>query len=116
MPHLTLEFSSNTLERNFSKLFAECHSILVNTLPTELASCKSRAIEAYASHLGDGNKNNAFVHLNLKIMAGRSLETRKQAGDNLLAALKTHFAGSMHALNLQITIEIMELEDTYFKF
>ena len=117
MPHLTLELSDNVLEKhNLPELFTECHSMLVDILPTEIANCKSRSIVANTHYVGNGNKNNAFIHLNLKIMPGRSLETRNRAGNSLMAALKAHFSGSIQALNLQITIEIMELEDTYFKF
>lgn len=116
MPQLTLEFSSNIIEKiGIECLFASCHTLLANTLPAELASCKSRIIEATTFYIGDGNPNNAFVHMSLKVKAGRSKETLKKVGESLMEILKAHFKDSAQKLNLQITIEIMELQDTYFK-
>jgi len=116
MPQLTLEFTSNIVEKNnMNDLFQECHSILEKILPTDIDSCKSRSIEHHNYHIGDGNPNNAFVHVSLDIMPGRSLDTQKNVGDNLMLILKNYFASSLAELNLQITLEITELPRTYFK-
>jgi len=81
MPQLILEFSSNILEKNnLVTLFQECHSILEKKLPTDIDSCKSRAIECHDYYIGNGEPNNAFVHISLKIMPGRSLDTLKKCG------------------------------------
>lgn len=115
MPHLTLEFSANILEKNdMVGLLKQCHLLLARDLPTALPHCKSRAIENNLYCVGDGQPNNAFIHVSIKIMPGRSEETLKKAGDHLMEALKTHFAESLKKLNLQITLEFSELQ-TYFK-
>jgi 5-carboxymethyl-2-hydroxymuconate isomerase len=116
MPQLQLDFSSNIIEKNnFSNLFRECHSLLEKMLPTDINNCKSRAIECKDFYLGDGNEANAFVHLLLKIMPGRSMDVLENIGEMLQEILKNHFSHSLKKLNLQITLEIMELEKTYFK-
>lgn len=116
MPQLTLEFSSNIIEKNnLSSLFQECHSILEKILPTDINSCKSRSIECHNYYIGNGEPNNAFIHISLKIMPGRSFDTLKNTGDNMMAILKNYFSTSLKKLNLQITLEIMELQKTYFK-
>jgi 5-carboxymethyl-2-hydroxymuconate isomerase len=98
-----------------ANLFQECHSILEPTLPTDIASCKSRSIECHSYYLGNGEPNNAFVCVSLKVMPGRSIDTLKNAGDKIMLALKNYFASSLEKLNLQITLEIIELQKTYFK-
>ena len=116
MPQLILEFSSNIVEKiNMTNLFQECHSILEKMLPTDIDSCKSRLTECHNYYIGNGEPNNAFVHISLKIMPGRSFDTLKNVGDNMMAVLKRYFANSLKKLKLQITLEIMELEKTYFK-
>jgi 5-carboxymethyl-2-hydroxymuconate isomerase len=116
MPHLLLEFTSNIFEKdNIANLLQKCHSILVNTLPTEIESCKSRAIEHTLYSIGNGDPNNAFVHVSLKILPGRSTETLSKTSEHIMDLLKRHFHESSNKLNLQLTLEIMELQKTYFK-
>lgn len=116
MPQLTLELSDNVLEKHdLNNLFQRCHLILAEILPTSIESCKSRAIEHTAYYIGNGAANNAFVHVNLKIMAGRSYDTQNTAGLEVMELLKSHFAKSLATLNLQITLEIDELQKTYYK-
>lgn len=115
MPHLTLELSSNIEEKNILSLFKYCHSILSKMLPTEIHSCKSRSIVYDTYYIGDGKPNNAFVHLTVKIMPGRSPSTLKELSESIMNLLKNHFNESLKKLNLQITLEIIELQKTYFK-
>ena len=116
MPHLVLEYSANISEKsNFKALFAKCHQLLVEQLPTELASCKSRAIQQSDFYLGDGNTHNAFVHLQIKVLPGRTTEKLHNIGNNILPLLKDHFAHSLQTLNLQISLEIQDLSANYFK-
>ncbi len=116
MPQLTLEFSANILEKNnMTSLFKQCHALLAHALPTELASCKSRAIESSFYCVGDGQPNHAFVHVSLKVMPGRSVETLKNVGDKMMKILKDNFSESLKKLHLQLTVEISELQKTYFK-
>lgn len=114
MPHLVLEYSSNVIEKdNLSRLLLECHNILAQSLPAKIESCKSRAIECTTYCVGDGNPANAFVHVSLAIMAGRTLETLKATADKLMEIYRNYFDRSLQQLNLQITIEISELAKTY---
>lgn len=54
-------------------------------------------------------KNNAFVHISLKVMPGRSFDTLKNIGENMIELLKKYFSDSLEKLNLQITLEIIAL-------
>lgn len=117
MPQLILEYSANVFEKNNSpELFKKLHLLLTEMLPTQLASCKSRAIEYNTYCVGDGNVDNAFVHINLKVLSGRSVDTLQNTGNKIIEILKNHFSESMQKLNLQMSVEISELAKTYFKF
>lgn len=114
MPHLIVEFSSNIAEKQqFSSLFAKCHPLLVQGLPTQLSHCKSRAIEYDHYWIGNGDTKNGFIHANLKILPGRTPETLNQVAETLMAVFKAHFAESMRILDLQITLEVSELDSHY---
>jgi 5-carboxymethyl-2-hydroxymuconate isomerase len=117
MPQLTLEFSSNILEKTMlPELLKQCHIILSGCLPTTIESCKSRAIERNIYCVGDGQAKNAFVHLGVKILPGRSVEVKTEAANKIMEILKKHFAQSINTLNTQITLELADLPETYFKF
>lgn len=116
MPQLILEFSANILEKeNIELLFQDLHSILSKTLPTDLDSCKSRLYFTDTYCVGNGQSNNAFIHITLKVMPGRSPDTLKTLGDSMMELLKNYFSESLKKLNLQVTLEIIELQKTYFK-
>lgn len=116
MPHLTLEFSANvTPQHNLESLFLICHDLLANILPTDIASCKSRAIKQDIYSVGNGETNNAFIHLTIKVMAGRSEETLQRLGNSVMQVLQNHFMQALQTLNTQITLEIVELSKQYFK-
>lgn len=114
MPHLTLEYSANVIKPNFAELFQQCHTALANGLPTQVAHCKSRAIQCDTYYEGDGNPRNAFVHVTVLIMPGRTDQTVNAAGQKLIEILRSFFSESEKILNLQISLEIRELKH-YFK-
>ena len=62
--------------------------------------------------MADGQRDYAFVHMTLKIGAGRSLESRQQAGEMLFELIKTHFAALMESRLLALSFEIEELHPT----
>ena len=62
--------------------------------------------------MADGKHDYAFVHMTLKIGAGRSLESRQQVGEMLFTLIKDHFAGLMDARYLALSFEIDELHPT----
>ena len=89
------------------------HLMLPDKLPCKLISCKSRAFECKTFFLGDGKSPNAFVHLELKTVKGRTAETLNRVGEELLSMMRQHFAQTAKNLELEISLEIVELE-TYF--
>ena len=59
--------------------------------------------------MADGKHDYAFVHMTLKIGAGRSLESREEVGEMLFALIKTHFAALMASRYLALSFELDEL-------
>jgi 5-carboxymethyl-2-hydroxymuconate isomerase len=66
---------------NYEPLFLTLHKILAEKSPTDLSSCKSRCIAHELYFIGDCDAGNAFAHLTVKILAGRSDENKIQLGD-----------------------------------
>ncbi|TAE28962.1 MAG: 5-carboxymethyl-2-hydroxymuconate Delta-isomerase [Candidatus Kapaibacterium sp.] len=117
MPHLVLEYSTNIVEQpDFERLFSRMHWILTETGAFKLADIKSRAVPCPTFYLADGNANNAFVHVRLEILEGRSHDVKKQAGERLLTLLKETFALSVEQRSCALSVELRDMQrDAYFK-
>jgi len=116
MPQINLEFTANVLEKDSIPIvLSALHAMLATTLPTDIETCKSRAIECPIYAIGAGLPNAAFVHCKLSVMPGRGGDILQKIGKLGLDLLNNTFKTSLEKLNLQITIEVVELSKYYFK-
>ena len=116
MPQLVLEYSSNIYEKDLTELLKTINVFLSENLPTQLSGCKSRAVAHNIYCVGNGMENQAFVHIRLQVLAGRTPEKLNEVGNHLMNMLKDFFIISLQKLTLEITIEISELARTYLKY
>ncbi len=111
MPHLTLEISSNIIERPPpSELLTKLQQVLSDPGPFQIVDMKSRMVVHENYVVADGSEDKAFIHLQVAILSGRAAEVKKQASQRLLQCLKDSFASSLQQLNCSVTVEIRELD------
>lgn len=116
MPHLILECSDNIAEKNpqLLNILHDCQQILVENLPTNLETCKSRLIRHQDYLLGNGEVTNAFVHLEVRVLAGRSVGLLTELAKRLKAHILSQLSESQSSnLKLKISVEIIELSNIY---
>ena len=116
MPHIILEYSANLPELpDFRALFDDIHQALNRIGGIRLENCKSRARVAEHFYVGDGNPDNAFIHLNIEFVEGRSDQIRQSIGRECLELVKRYY--HLHLSDaLQITVRVEDIElDFYFK-
>ena len=116
MPHIVLEYSSNLPELpDFRALFNDIHHALSRIGGIRLENCKSRARAAEHYYIGDGNPDNAFVHLDVEFVKGRDRELKQAIGRECLQLVKRYY--HLHLSDsLQITVKIDDIAlDFYFK-
>lgn len=111
MPHFITEYSAN-LENviELSTLFEKVHIFLGNTGVFPLAGIRSRAIRMDTFRVADAKHDYAFIHMTLKVGAGRDLTTRKKIADQLFEIIKKHFAQLQKNRLLAISFEMEELD------
>lgn len=116
MPHLTLEYTDNLQPlAGFVELFGHLHRVLAEVSGIRLDNCKSRAVRREVYFVGAGGARQAFAHLTIRFLAGRSAEVKEQIGRQSLAVLQERLAST--DLEVQITVEIQEIDRAaYFKF
>jgi 5-carboxymethyl-2-hydroxymuconate isomerase len=114
MPHFIVEYTSNIkAEADIPNLLGKVNEILIaqgGVFPT--GGIRSRAIELHDYCIADGKGDYAFVHCNLKIGAGRTDAQKKKVGDELFAAIQTHFANLLAQRDLALSLELNEFSDS----
>jgi len=117
MPQLTLEYTANVdQEIVVDDLFARLHQVLVDVGGLPIGNCKSRAVRLEDYYIAGGGPRNAFAHLTIRLLEGRSIELKQEIGRASLRVLGQYFAPSSANLDLQLTVELHDIERaTYFK-
>lgn len=118
MPHLILESSANLHESNerLRQILVSCQGIVVNGLPTQLSSCKSRLVMCDVFVLGDdSNKNKAFLHLTVKVLKKpeRTVELLKNISIQLKENILNNCTRSLAEQEVNVSVEIVELHGSY---
>ncbi|MCU6385486.1 5-carboxymethyl-2-hydroxymuconate Delta-isomerase [Enterobacter quasiroggenkampii] len=113
MPHFIAECTDNIREQaDLPGLFAKVNEALAATGIFPIGGIRSRAHWLDTWQMADGKHDYAFVHMTLKIGAGRSLESREEVGEMLFVLIKTHFAALMASRYLALSFELDELHPT----
>lgn len=113
MPHFIAECTDNIREQaDLPGLFAKVNEALAATGIFPIGGIRSRAHWLDTWQMADGKHDYAFVHMTLKIGAGRSLESREEVDEMLFALIKTHFAALMASRYLALSFELDELHPT----
>jgi 5-carboxymethyl-2-hydroxymuconate isomerase len=110
MPHLTLEYTDN-VQVDVQPLLARLHAEVVATGAINLKGLKSRAVRHTDYRIADGNPDYAFVHVNLLIREGRSIEIQKDAARRVMAVLKETFGNRFDKGYLSLSVDIKEMRE-----
>ncbi|MCC8380372.1 MULTISPECIES: 5-carboxymethyl-2-hydroxymuconate Delta-isomerase [Xenorhabdus] len=111
MPHFYAECTENIRkEANLPELFAKVNQALADTGIFPQGGIRSRAIWLDTWQMADGKQDYAFVHMTLKIGAGRSAEDCQKVGEMLFSLIKAHFADLMAQRYLGLSFTMEELD------
>jgi 5-carboxymethyl-2-hydroxymuconate isomerase len=117
MPQIYLEYTTNLgIKNDFTNLFTQIHKKIVKISKTDIDKCKSRAINRDIFSIGDSGDENAFVHLEIGWIKGRSTEIKSQLANEIMVLLKSFFGDQRSIFKTQFTIRFVDFEKyDYFK-
>jgi len=117
MPHFLVEYSSNLEEAlELPALFEKLHAAAAKGGVFPVAGMRSRGLPRSQYRLADGHPDNGFVHVNLRVGAGRDVETLRLEGEAIFAVLSEHLAALFDERPLALSLEISEIHpDLNFK-
>ena len=113
MPHFTIEYSANLDALvDMGKVVELVRKAAVETGIFPLGGIRVRAVKCEHYAIADGQKNQGFLDMVLRLGEGRDLATRKQAGEHIFKALSTYldpvFANGKFALSFDMQINDKE--------
>jgi len=115
VPQITVEWSGNFAAFDAGTFARHIHLRLGEHADAALANCKTRLVRHDAFLVSDGDPAGAFIHVDLRILPGRSAQQKQSLGAAVLTDLEqavAHAAG----FDLQLTVEVRELDgDNYHK-
>ncbi|WP_286266341.1 5-carboxymethyl-2-hydroxymuconate Delta-isomerase [Thalassotalea atypica] len=104
MPHCIIEYA-DTVEQLISpqKLITIINQAAASSALFDENHIKTRAI-AY-QHFQVGQSDKAFIHVNAKILSGRTLEQRQHLTQTILGAI-----AALELENVSLTVEVIDME------
>jgi 5-carboxymethyl-2-hydroxymuconate isomerase len=110
MPHLTIEYSSN-LEPDIDlrAIVDAVHQSAVDSGLFKIGGIRVRTLRHEIYKIADGNPENAFLHVRVHILEGRSDADRERLGNNMIAAVDNLLASARKKHGIALSVEIGEI-------
>ena len=110
MPQMIVEYSDNITELNHQDLMLNLNHALFDTgLIDHPFNIKTRIHANQDFLIGFGDNQQAYIHVRLGIMTGRTLEQRQLISEQLLTCLKNFDKYQASGLEIQLCVEIAEM-------
>ena len=110
VPHIVLEYSDD-LEPlpDLRGVFAAVHHILAEVADAPIVNSKSRAkpVQAY---IADGDESAAMVHLDIRLMEGRTTEQKAAVSRACIDILVDSFSEAAMKRQVQTTVAISDFD------
>ncbi|HED4453469.1 TPA: 5-carboxymethyl-2-hydroxymuconate Delta-isomerase [Pasteurella multocida] len=113
MPHFIVEATENLRDDvDWQPLFKQVHDYLASTGIFPLGGIRSRVHWVGVYRMADGIEDDAFVHITLKIGAGRDEVSLKPVGEQVFTLLTNYFQPLFEKRYFALSFEMAELHPT----
>ena len=110
MPHQIIEYSKNLeADLDIEELLTVLHKTAAGIDAFPVAGLRTRAVARDYYRTADGDEDNGFIHVVLRIAHGRSLDVQKAAGDEIFEALRRYLQPIYTNGPLAISFEMQEI-------
>jgi 5-carboxymethyl-2-hydroxymuconate isomerase len=111
MPHIWIDYSANLEERlDVSALVDEIHGAAVRSGIFPAGGIRTRARADVHYRIADTHPDNGFVHVVVRIAAGRDQQTKKDIGTLLFSRLCQMLEPVYASAPLGLSLEVQELD------
>ena len=111
MAHLVIQFSPELSKNyNFDNLVNSLRTIMIKTGVFPVGGIRVRALSTVYSSIADGNQKNKYVDILLRMGKGRSLEEKKNVGEEIISFCKIFFKQETEKDYFALSLEIIEID------
>ena len=112
MPHVVVEYSAN-LEADIAprQLVEAVHGAVLAFPAFEKPGVRTRAARREHFLVAEGDPEDAFIAVTIRIGPGRDVATRKAASDAVMDALVAATGAIYQRRGLALSVEVTELDD-----
>ena len=111
VPHLIVEYSANLEDDlDLDGLMVKLRDAAVATGVFPLGGIRVRGARRDRYLIADGDPDNGFVHVTVRIGHGRALAVRKQAAESLFAVLSEQVDALFVQRGLGLSLEVQEID------
>ena len=115
MPHIRLEHSADIKTKISPVLFDDLINILIKNAHVKSENCKCKVLEVKEYYLRSNKLKEEFIHLDIKILEGRSKQIINEIGEQSIKVLQLFFQADAKKYSLHYSIEIQEMKrSNYF--
>jgi 5-carboxymethyl-2-hydroxymuconate isomerase len=117
VPHTIIEHSFSISQPKINDLLlAVNQNIAKNEGNFDISQCKARTVFCQNFVIADGIKPQDFMHITIRIMAGRSLEIRKNLAENILKITADFLKENNLSTNpIALSVDIAEMEKEIYQ-
>ncbi|MCU4639793.1 MULTISPECIES: 5-carboxymethyl-2-hydroxymuconate Delta-isomerase [Acinetobacter] len=115
MPHLVANYSANLTELDQHTLLSSVNSALIATHLFSPNDVKSRIFKDEMFLIGMGETQDAYIHLKLYLLSGRTAAQKQDLGSVLLAILEQkNYLLVENQSPLQLCVEVIDMPSEYY--
>ena len=116
MPHLVIEHSANLGPLPVGDLLPALNrSLTASPAILDESDLKTRVVAVDTFRIGNQGEGRAFVHAQLRLLAGRTPEARRDLAQRIAAALR-EFVPRPAGVDVQLSVEVLDMDrDSYVK-
>lgn len=111
MPHIVIEYTPNLGELPFDAMLAAATRALADSPEVEdEADLKARVLRADHFRVGLQDAGRAFLHVQLRILAGRTPEAKADLSRRVAHALRDHLTSLPSGVVAHLSVEVVDMD------
>ncbi|AJD50199.1 5-carboxymethyl-2-hydroxymuconate isomerase [Thalassospira sp. MBR-102] len=111
MPQLEIEYSANLpITEQLRGLAISLHREIAKAADADLESFKTRLSPLENVVIADGGPKHGMVHLDVRLLSGRSDDVKHAVGAIALETVRAHLENLVGNFDVQFTVEVHDLD------
>ena len=116
MPHCILEYSDNLPDApDLRALLGRIHDVLVKSGGFSRDLIKSRAYEATAHYVSDGDSERGFVALAIHVLDGRDDANKAALAEQVLPLLVAAYPASVELGKVELSVRVVDFQRASYR-